>query len=150
IPLRLVPAQLALWTGLVTPCVLVSRRFGSGHIRDDLGVRSRGFDPLIGFGLSWAGRLAAALLIVPLVLTSRRFSGGNDRVLRVVRGHPGDFALVAVIAVIGAPIVEELFFRGLLLRILESAWPAPAAVVAQAAIFGLCHISPLLGLANVT
>src|SRR5205085_4278302 len=120
------------------------------NLRRDFGLRSRGLDPLTGFGLSWAGRLAAVIVVVPLVIISRRFSGGNDRILRLVRGHPGDYAIVAVIAVIGAPIVEELFFRGLLLRVLETSWPAPAAIAGQAVIFGLCHISPLLGLANVT
>jgi membrane protease YdiL (CAAX protease family) len=46
--------------------------------------------------------------------------------------------------------VEELFFRGLLQRVLESSWPAAPAIAAQAVVFGLCHISPVLGLRNVS
>ncbi|MDQ4096753.1 MAG: CPBP family intramembrane metalloprotease, partial [Actinomycetota bacterium] len=55
-----------------------------------------------------------------------------------------------MIAVFGAPVVEELFFRGLLLRSLTSAWGTAWAITAQAVLFGLAHFSPLLGLVNLS
>lgn len=39
----------------------------------------------------------------------------------------------------GAPLVEELFFRGLLLRALLGRTPVPVAVVISALLFGLAH-----------
>ncbi len=41
--------------------------------------------------------------------------------------------------VVGAPIVEELFFRGLLLRSLLGRTPPPVAIVVSAVLFGLAH-----------
>jgi membrane protease YdiL (CAAX protease family) len=40
---------------------------------------------------------------------------------------------------VGAPVVEELFFRGLVLRSLLPLAPAPVAVVASGVLFGLAH-----------
>jgi membrane protease YdiL (CAAX protease family) len=56
----------------------------------------------------------------------------------------------AAIAVIGAPVVEELFFRGLLLRALTTAMGVPGAIAVQALLFGVAHFSPILGLASVS
>jgi membrane protease YdiL (CAAX protease family) len=47
--------------------------------------------------------------------------------------------------VVGAPLIEEIFFRGMLLRSLAT----PVAWVAQAAVFGAAHLSPAYGLGNV-
>jgi membrane protease YdiL (CAAX protease family) len=57
-------------------------------------------------------------------------------------------ALVILLAV-AAPVVEELFFRGLLLRGLLNRMPAPAAIAVSAVLFGLAHFEwvQLAGLA---
>jgi membrane protease YdiL (CAAX protease family) len=48
-------------------------------------------------------------------------------------------AVLFVFLVIGAPVVEELFFRGLLLRSLDRRFGTPAAVIGSALVFGLVH-----------
>jgi membrane protease YdiL (CAAX protease family) len=50
--------------------------------------------------------------------------------------------LIAVVvgAVLGAPLVEELFFRGLLLRSIQGKWGAVAGVVISSLVFGLFHV----------
>jgi len=53
------------------------------------------------------------------------------------------FALNAAVVVIAAPIVEELFFRGLVLRSLERRVGTRWAIVASAALFGAAHLEPL-------
>jgi len=51
-------------------------------------------------------------------------------------------ALVAVV-VIGAPVVEELFYRGLLQRSLAARFNEGAVLVVVAAVFALVHFRPI-------
>jgi uncharacterized protein len=146
--LRLVPSQFALWTFLIGACIAASRRYGTGRLRDDFGLRSHPADVGRGLVLSLLGRLAALLALIPLVLLDRDLVAGNTQLLHLARQHWTDFAVIAVFAVIGAPLVEELFFRGLLMRVLEPAWGRPAAIAGQAIVFGCCHVTVLLGLRN--
>jgi membrane protease YdiL (CAAX protease family) len=44
---------------------------------------------------------------------------------------------------VGAPIVEELFFRGLVLRSLERRFGSTWAVALSSVLFGLAHPQPL-------
>lgn len=139
----------ALWTGLLSACWLASRRFGTGGLRRDFGLEIGGKD--IGWGLlmSLAARFAGVLVAIPF-LSNRRFLGNNQGVYGKVDANAGTFLIFAAVAVIGAPVVEELFFRGLLLRSFTSVLGTGWAIVAQAALFGLAHFSPLLGLTNVS
>jgi membrane protease YdiL (CAAX protease family) len=57
--------------------------------------------------------------------------------------------LLVLLTVIGAPIVEELFFRGLLLRSLERRLRAPLAIGVAALLFSLAHFQVLQFLALV-
>jgi uncharacterized protein len=50
--------------------------------------------------------------------------------------------LVLVIAV-GAPIVEEIFFRGLVQRSIAARYSDTVALVGSAVMFGLVHFQPL-------
>ena len=64
--------------------------------------------------------------------------------------EPDRFGGDRVFAVVGAPLIEELFFRGLLLRAFASRVPVVLAVVAQGLLFCLAHLTPTLGLANIS
>jgi len=52
-------------------------------------------------------------------------------------------ALLVVLVVVGAPIIEELFFRGLLLRSIQARWSDSLALWASAILFGLAHFELL-------
>ncbi len=56
---------------------------------------------------------------------------------------------IVVAAVVAAPIVEEVVFRGLLMRSLLSKWPAAIVIVVQGLLFGAAHIDPVRGVGNV-
>jgi hypothetical protein len=58
-------------------------------------------------------------------------------------------AVFAVFAVFAAPLFEELVFRGLLLRSLTRRYGRRLAVVVQAVVFGLYHVTPAAGAANI-
>jgi membrane protease YdiL (CAAX protease family) len=44
--------------------------------------------------------------------------------------------------VVCAPVVEELFYRGLLLRSMERRWGTAVAVVGSSVVFALVHFQP--------
>ena len=55
--------------------------------------------------------------------------------------------LLVLLTIVGAPIVEELFFRGLVLRSLRRHIAPPAAIVVSALLFALVHFQVLQFLA---
>ena len=137
-----------LWTGLLGACWLASRRYGSGSLVRDYGLRVDGTDVKRGLAMSLAARLAGIVVVIPFVLIDTRLVGGNSDVFGDVTYSPASFAIFATVVVLGTPVVEELFFRGLLLRSLTSVMGATPALLTQAGLFGLAHVSPILGLAN--
>lgn len=144
----LVLNQLGLWTGIVGACWKASHRFGTGDIRRDYGLRFAWPDLGWGLLLSLGARMAAGVAALPFFFASDRFVGDNSGVFGEVTESWASFLVFAVIAVVGAAIFEELFFRGLLMRSLQSAMPIAWAIAVQALLFGLAHVSPLLGLVN--
>ena len=137
-------SQLGLWTGLVGVVVLAARRKGSGRVADDFGLRARWSD--VGLGLGAA--VGAQVLLIPLIalvlsplLGQPEVSGPVQDLVDEARG-PAFLALVLTAAV-GAPVVEELFFRGLLLRSLEHRFGTGWAVAGSSVLFGLAHPNDL-------
>ncbi|MDQ4070068.1 MAG: CPBP family intramembrane metalloprotease, partial [Actinomycetota bacterium] len=61
----------------------------------------------------------------------------------VDRSTGASYVGLLVAVVVGAPIVEELFFRGLLLRSLQRRFSPGLAVAISSVVFGLAHFSPL-------
>jgi membrane protease YdiL (CAAX protease family) len=59
------------------------------------------------------------------------------------------YAAFALAAIVGAPLFEELFFRGALLRALRSKLGPVAAIVVQGVAFGVYHVSPGYGTGNI-
>lgn len=136
-----------LWSGLLGACWLASRRWGTGSLVRDYGLRVSGQSVkhgLLGAAMAY-GAAVFATLAVP-----RHYVGSNTDVFKQVATGPGQYLVFALVATVGAPVVEELFFRGLLLRSLAGALPPAAAIGVSAACFGLAHISPLLGAGNVS
>jgi membrane protease YdiL (CAAX protease family) len=136
-------APVAWW------CWRVSKRYGRGDLGHDLGLRFRAIDLLTGAG-TW---LAATVLQVAVLLIVQLLGlplGSNTESIADSRDDAAAFAAVTVLAVVIAPVVEELFFRGLLLRALRSRFTMWAAIAIQAAIFGLIHLQVDLGLDNVS
>ncbi len=153
-----VSTLLGVWVGFGGSAVVASAVRGrAGWVRD-LGVRFRPID-LVGVPVGVAGQYLIALMYLPLrshvhdftqqfQAPGQRLTGGS---------HGAGFVLIAVCTVVGAPVVEELFFRGLLLRSLARLFErlpgslAPvSAVVVTGVLFGLAHAESLqlLGLAT--
>jgi membrane protease YdiL (CAAX protease family) len=135
---------------MVGACVLVSRRYGSGSVRRDYGLRVQGVDLGWGLLLALLARVLAAVVVAVLAAFSHRLTGSNLSDVRELRHDTAALAVFALMAVVGAPVVEELFFRGLLLRSFVGRLGLWGAVPAQALLFCLVHTIPSLGLGNVS
>ncbi len=137
----------AIWVGFTIAWVSV-RYPGALPM---LGLRSSraGADLAVG-GLLGAGLfVAAAFVILPLiVLVWHLVTGSPPNAIdqQILPGDPSlpQLALGMVVVVVGAPIAEELFFRGFLHGSLRSRLGFWRAGVISAAVFGLVHVQPPL------
>jgi hypothetical protein len=133
-----------LWLGFVGAAVVAARRKGSGSIVRDFGFRLEARDVPLGIA---AGLLSQFLLIrlVYLPFGDRVEDLGRDNEAMVDSTHGIALAVLALLLAIGAPLVEELFFRGLVQRsLVRRLGPAPG-IALGAVVFGATHFD-LLGL----
>lgn len=135
-------------------CAAVSRRWGSGSLRQDLGLQFRRRDLLHGVvgwlaGMGMIGVMGTALryLGVPTTTNNPLTNSTDARVVSVPQWVA--IGLVGVVMIVVAPLFEELLFRGVLLRSLRSRLPVAAALGVQALAFGLFHFDPRRGVGNI-
>jgi len=144
LPLWLIAVlQVPLWVGLVGVVVVVSRRFGTGSLRRDYGFRFRQSDV-------WGLPIGVVIQLVFIPLLYRALSvvvdtSSVDEPAKNLtdRAQGIGVALLVLLVVVGAPIIEELFFRGLLLRSIQARWNDTLALWASAILFGLAHFELL-------
>ncbi|HEX2699244.1 MAG TPA: CPBP family glutamic-type intramembrane protease [Acidimicrobiales bacterium] len=144
----IVAAQTALYGSLLTACRRTTRAYGTGSWRSDLGLRFRAQDIVTGIG-TFIVASAIANAVASLVASDPDLQGSATDSLFDVSASTSVLVVVALIAVVGAPFVEEVFFRGLLLRSLASQLGPLGANLAQAVLFALAHIDPAQGWHNV-
>jgi membrane protease YdiL (CAAX protease family) len=139
---------LPAYGGIAATCVLVSRRFGSGSLVADYGWRVRGTDVWRALLVWVCGGIAAAIASLPWLHDDPTQRVGRS--LRHGYHHLGAVAVIefAFVAIVLAPLIEELAFRGLLLRAFSQRVAVPWAIAIQAALFGAYHFTPGLGRAN--
>lgn len=147
-PLGVVAASLAaLWTVQMLGMVLASRSIGSGDPVADYGLRARPID-LLGVPLG----VAAQLVLVPLLYLPLRALDGDtfsDERLEdtardlVAQADGAVIVLLIGLVVIGAPVVEEIFYRGMLQRPLLVKFGPWIAVPVVSLVFGAIHLRPV-------
>jgi membrane protease YdiL (CAAX protease family) len=135
---------LALYGPMAAFCVYASRRWATGRLSVDFGARIRPVDLAIGVAALFAAlqleRIVALLIdVLHVPITSNVTDVSDDRALYVT---------LAAVAVVAAPLVEELFFRGLVLSALRSRVRPVPAVTVQAVVFGAYHAAPVYGWGN--
>ena len=157
IPVAVTVADLVgLWAALIGAAIWFSRVRGTGRLDHDYGFRlGAWWDLPVGAAVGLACQYGLVkLLYLPLEYLDRNLSHQLSQPTTRDTGAAHTVVAAAVILVflaVGAPLVEELFFRGLLLRSLAGAFPAPVAIVVSGLLFGLAHFEPVqfLGLAAV-
>ena len=158
----LVSSSLGTWLGFFGAAWVTSRRLGTGSLRRDYSVYIR---PLVDVPVGVVSGLVLQFAILPLVYLpleplipnlQQKLSGPATYITSA--GHGWTVALVGLVIVVGAPVVEEIFFRGLLLqsisyklRNLRRRRANVISVLLSAIGFGIAHVEPLqlLGLVAV-
>lgn len=148
-PLWLVAiTQVPLWVGLLGAPLLAAHRNRSTLGRE-FGFRATWSDVPIGLAIG----IGAQFLLVPLISLpwlalwdkSPEDLSQTAETLVTKATDPVGVVLLILIVAIGAPIIEELFYRGLLLRSLQKVVPDWVAIVLSGLAFGATHFQ-LLGL----
>ena len=147
-PLVTLAGEIGLWGGLLGACILVSRRYGTRSLRRDYRLLVRPVDLGIGALVALAALVVDS--VVGGVFLHSRFQGTNTQLLTGQRHNGAGFVVVTLIAAVGAPFFEELFFRGLLRTALRARLGPVGAIGVQAVLFGLAHFDGSTGWGNVS
>jgi membrane protease YdiL (CAAX protease family) len=133
----------AVWTGLGGWSLVASWVKGLGSLKLDFGWAFRWFDPFIGIAL------ALFTIVVGIGLDAVQRSIGveaasNTGFLQDAADTGNRWSYIGFILVValGAPIVEELFFRGLTFSALRNRFNGIVAVIGSSLIFGMLHYQP--------
>ena len=116
----------------------------------------RGINPVGAFGLRWHGWLRGVFVIVPCALllalpiiflaqmAAYQISGPDtapQAIVRFLLEHRGwkERLAVAAIAILAAPVTEELVFRGVIYGVVRKYAGRLAAIVGTSVLFALIH-----------
>ena len=140
-------SQSLVWAVFVGAMILASRRAGSGDFASDYQVSARTVD-LLGVPIGVLTQLVVVPLIyLPLeriwedVFTEERLSETAKDL--VDRASGGSMVLLVAMVCIGAPLVEELVYRGLIQGSLAARVNQLPALLAASALFMLVHFRPV-------
>jgi len=122
-----------LFSGLSRGALLASGEWGSGRLRADFGWWARPTDALRAIVIMWVAGMAGALAVTPW---HGQTSSNADW---LTTADTLTAVIFAGFAIVAAPLIEELVFRGLLLRALTSRYGHRPAIVMQGLAFGLYH-----------
>lgn len=129
-------------------CWWASRRWGRGSLQADSGFFGRWADA--GWGpVTWLCCLASQIVLGLIVITTGIPFSSNTDGIDTVGAERGYVISLLVLAVVAAPLVEEIVFRGLVLKSFLSVMRVPVAIGLQAVLFGLAHFDPVRGTGNI-
>ena len=138
-------AQTLLWAGMLAAVVYASYAKGRRSLRDDFALAMRAIDVPVGLAAGLLGQIGISLVTIPIYdllgidtdkvgETAERMSERAD--------DPVAVAFLVLVVVVGAPIVEELFYRGLWFRSVERRFDTAWAVALTSVLFGAIHFQP--------
>jgi hypothetical protein len=145
----LVVSEAGLWTGLFGTCVVTSHRYGTGRVRSDFGLRFRWIDLVIGLVGAIVARCFAALVLVPFIHVLRTAGNPDHTLDAVTKLGASGWTVLILLSCVGAPLFEELFFRGLLQGQLVERFGPGVAIAVTAVVFGAAHIANDPGIAGL-
>jgi membrane protease YdiL (CAAX protease family) len=140
-------ALAGAWASYLVGMWIASQRAGSGSMVADYGFSFRWVD-LVGLAVGAGSQLVVIRVVYlpleavwPDTFTQDRLEENAQNL--VDRAGGASTLLLAAVVVIGAPVVEELFYRGLLQRSLAARFNEGLVLVGVAAIFAAVHFRPI-------
>jgi membrane protease YdiL (CAAX protease family) len=144
LPWYMLASQGALWTGFLGAVVFASRRNGTRSLARDYGLSwPTGPDLSTGFVGGILGRLPSTIILILIVLAGNGFNAPNGAGHHINGTRPEGttgWVVVGLLTIVGAPIVEELFFRGLIQGAFTRRVGPTAAIFVTALIFCFAHV----------
>lgn len=140
-------AQCLGWAALLGGLVFASRSTGTGSFATDYAVTARPID-VLGVPLG----VLTQLVVVPLIYVplDRLWPATfNDDALSETardladRATGGAAVLLVLMVCVGAPVVEELVYRGMIQGSLASRFSPVVAWIAASAFFAVIHFKPV-------
>jgi uncharacterized protein len=137
-------SELALWCGFLGAVVVASIRNGTRNLSADFGLAWPKLQDLYrGLLGGMVARVPAFLLVLVVVLAGNQLDTPNNTG-RQIDGMTPDgragWVIAILLVVVGAPIVEELFFRGLIQGAFTRRIGAVRAIFVTALIFSFAHV----------
>jgi membrane protease YdiL (CAAX protease family) len=132
---------VGLWCGFVGVPVLLSRSRGTGRLADDFGLRLNGArDAALGIAVG-----VVSYGVVELYSRAIRAAGdhanlGHEATQLSGHGLGVGFVVFALAAAVGAPIAEELYFRGLTQPVLQRYLGGAGGLAVTSVLFGFAHL----------
>lgn len=147
-PVAMAMALLVAYGPALVYTLRAARRWGTGDVMGDLGLRTRWVD--LGWGVVvWIAAVVVQGILAGLILWGNIPMGSNTEGVVEFAERPLEVVVLLFGGVIAAPLVEEVVFRGLLQRALVGAMALVPALGIQAVLFGVLHLNPMLGLGNL-
>jgi membrane protease YdiL (CAAX protease family) len=132
---------VGLWTGFIGVPVYLSRTRGTGRLSADFGLR---FGGPIDVGLGVGSGLLAFGMVEGYARLIKALGDHADlgHEATVLSGHGLGlgFVVFGLCAAVGAPIAEELYFRGLTQPVLQRYLGQVGGVAVTAVAFGFVHL----------
>lgn len=140
-------ALIAGWTAMLAGMWVASDRAGSGSPVADYGIAFAPID-IIGLGIGVLSQLVLVRVVyLPLerlwtdTFTDDRLQENAKELVDSAGG--ATTLLLFLLVALGAPVVEELFYRGLLQRPLAARFNDGIVVVGVALVFTVVHFRPI-------
>jgi membrane protease YdiL (CAAX protease family) len=127
---------------------LYVRKRWAGGKSSNLGWRFRWSD--LGWGpLTYLAAFGCEMALIALVHLLDIPLSSNVEDVRDLGADRAYMVATVVAAVVAAPLVEELVFRGVVLRGFLSRFGPVMAIALQGVLFGIAHVDPVRGVGNV-
>jgi membrane protease YdiL (CAAX protease family) len=97
----------------------------------------------------WLSCLGAEIVLAIIIQVTKIPLKNNTEGIGDLRADRGYVIALLVLAVVAAPVFEEIVFRGVVLRGLLTHMGPVAAITVQAIVFGLAHFDPVRGTGNI-
>ncbi len=135
--------QSPQWLAYGVGSIITTIRRGNGPVVD-LGMRIVPSDLTIGVPVGLVAQLAVIPLLywpITRLVDSDPGDAARDLIDRI--DGPVDVILMFILVVVMAPLVEELFYRGLLLGALRQRLPDSASIALSGLVFAAVHFQAL-------